>query len=237
MTVLVVDAGTLAHGIHYGIVGFGILGLVVLLGPQLVRGPVGEAPRDEHELRVRAIAGQIADGSLGRSPLTVAPLLARAPRSAADLLPVAVVASTGAAGVHAAVAPAHFADQLLFGVFFAVTALLQIAWATAAVVRPSLALLQVAVVGNAVAVALWLTTRTVGIPGVLPHPEAVGPWDLACAAWEVVVVVTCVRLVQASPTAAGLRVQPWDTWSTGARVWALCSTVCLVLLTFSGAGS
>lgn len=237
MTVLVVDAGTLAHGIHYAIVGFGILGLAALLGPQLVRGPAGEAPRDEHELRVRAITGQIADGSLGRSPLTVAPLLARPARTAADLLPVAVVASTAAAGVHAAVAPAHLDGQVVIGAFFGVTAVLQLAWAATAVVRPSLTLLQSAVVGNAVVLALWLTTRTVGLPGVLPRPEAVGPWDLACAAWEVVVVVTCVRLVQASPTTAGLRLQPWDTWSTGTRVWALCSAVCLVLLSFSGAGS
>jgi hypothetical protein len=227
-------ASVLAHGIHYAVLGFGLLGLAFLLAPRLA-GP-RRIPVDAHEARVRALRHQLRAGPLTPSaPVTVpAPLVARS-RAESILLPLAVVSSAAAAGVHAALGPAHFGEQPLFGVFFAGAAVLQLLWSLAVVLHPRRAAFVVGVAANAAVLALWALTRIHGLPfGLMPDPEAVGLWDLTCAAWELVVVTTSVALLRSGERRP--RMLAWTAWSVPARSWAAFSAGVLVSLTFIGAG-
>ena len=60
-------------------------------------------------------------------------------------------------------------------------------------------MLWLGIAGNLAVLTLWLISRTVGVPGVGTGPEPLGPWDLTCALWEVVVVVGCLRLRHEPP--------------------------------------
>jgi len=233
-----IGATALAHGIHYAVLGVGFVGLLALLGPQLVGGRRTVALLDDHDRRVEAVVQQIASGSLG---VRITPLVLPASGTAMSLvraryLPLAVVSSAAAAGVHAAVGPAHFREQLLFGLFFAASALAQVVWSVAMVTRPSRSLLVAAVVGNSAILALWLATRTVGLPGLLPSPEAVGPWDVCCAVWELAVVVAASQVLRADD-ARDLRLPDWSAWEPGVRLWVLGSALVLLVLTLIGASS
>ena len=87
----------------------------------------------------------------------------------------AAIASLGAAVIHFAVTPDHWRDWLLSGLFFATIAVFQLIWALLAWTRPPAALLVAGIVVNAGSVALWLLTRTAGMP-FGPHagvPEGV----------------------------------------------------------------
>jgi hypothetical protein len=94
-------------------------------------------------------------------------------RSAADtgsrgtqlglLLALAALASAGAGLVHAAAAGTHMGDTTLVRIF-AVTAVVQLAWAAFAVVRPSRGVALAGVVLGAAALGAWVLSRTVGLP-------------------------------------------------------------------------
>ena len=229
-----IDASALAHGVHYAVLGIGLVGLLALLAPQWTGRHRPVEPRTEHELRVAALLRQIADGSRGLLENVVldGP---RTRRPASAVLPVAVISSTAAAGVHAAVCPAHFRESAVFGLFFAGSAVAQVLWSVAMVLRPSRRLVRGAVAGNASVLVLWAVTRTVGLPfGLLPRPEAIGPWDLSCGAWELVVVLTCATLLRRR---GDLRVPTFDFWPRSAHVWLIASSVVLGALTVSGASS
>lgn len=237
-----VSASVIAHGVHYGVLAVGAAVLVALLGPQLVGSR--RRPDDEHTRRVDQLAEQIAAGALGTSLTSFAPAPAPAlPRvttssSVSTLLaPVAIISSAAAAGVHAAVGPEHFKESLLFGSFFAGSALAQIIWASVMVTRPTRWLVEAAVLGNVSVVCLWLVTRTIGLGALLPVPEAFGPWDLCCAFWEIGVVVACIALLRSPHPVERLQVARWAEWHPAARTWAVASVLILGLLTVSGAGA
>jgi len=227
-----VGASSVAHGVHYTVLGIGLLGLVAMLAP-------GRAPaQDDHAVRVRALRESVAAGTLtsgGAAPRHVAGPV-DVPEASRLWLPLAVVSCTAAAGVHAAVGPAHFREKTVLGLFFAVATTAQLVWALLVVARPARRLLVAGVVGNVALVVLWAVTRTVGLPGLLPGPEAVGSWDLACVTWEVVAVVACQPLLGDAHTRPA-RVAGWSEWDHRARLWALASVVGLGLLSISGGGS
>ena len=229
-----------AHGIHYAVVGVGLVGLLALIGPQLIGGRRAQSVHDEHALRVLALTEQMSSGRLG---VRVSPELPAtwARSEVVDhvrtlYLPIAVVSSAAAAGVHAAVGPTHFRAGLLLGLFFAIAALAQVGWSLAMAIRPSRTLLVAAVVGNGAVLLLWLTTRTIGLPGLLPGPEAIGIWDLCCGAWELAVVVSVVRILGAEPE-TDLRLPAWPDWEPSARAWALGSAFLLPVLSLIGVGA
>lgn len=234
MTALSTGASMLAHSVHYAVVGAGLLGLVLLLGPRFAAAPRRITP-DAHDLRVQALREQLRLG--GPTPLRPARLvLERATPAERSLLPFAVVCSAAAAGVHAAVGPAHVREQTLFGLFFAGSALLQLLWSVAVVVRASRAVLVAGVAGNLAVVALWALTRTYGLPwGLLSRPEAVGPWDVACALWELGVAAACMTLLRSRERRWQL--PSWVDWSGIVRGFALGSAVVLLALSFSGASA
>lgn len=240
MTVMSTAAGAsmLAHAVHYAVVLGGVLGLALLLLPHaLERLRVHPAPaRSAHEDRVRQLRELAAVGRLDEpgATLTVATLTVVRPvrevaptaTAATAALPVALVSSAAAAGVHAAVGPAHLTDQPLVGMFFLACAAAQLGWTALFLVRPGRALLEAGVVGNAALVTLWAVSRLSG-------SEPVGPWDLAATGWEVAVVLACVAM----NAPAGLRAAGWFDWPGLARGWTACSVLLLGLLSLRGAGA
>ncbi len=241
----------LAHAVHYALVAGGLIGLGWLLVPHLVtlHAPGSSRPTalGEHELRVAALRSAAATGRLATlappAAGVVVPVRSAAARPAAPeatlLLPLAIVASTAAAGVHAAMGPLHFREATLFGLFFATAAVAQLGWTALALRSVTPALLRVGVALNLGCVVLWATTRAWGLPlGLMPAPEPVGPWDLAAVAWELGVVAACAVLLRARPPTsyAGLRLPAWVDWHRGARAVAVASVLVLLMLSLSGAG-
>ena len=138
--------------------------------------------------------------------------------------------------MHAAVAPPHLRESALVGAFFVrlrgrpAGRGRAVAWqrpyAGRAVGRASL--------GNLAVLALWLVSRTVGIPGVGDGPEPLGPWDLTCALWEVVIVVGCLRLrheTRPGEPRRGAPVHPFVLF------WLVLSVLALGMLSVSGAAA
>src|SRR5882724_1225487 len=76
----------------------------------------------------------------------------------------AAVFAFGAGAIHLAVAPEHFQEYLLFGIFFSVSGLAQLVAGFAILVRPTRRLLLVTAAATAAVVLLWLTSRTIGLP-------------------------------------------------------------------------
>lgn len=240
MIELSVEATSVAHGIHYAVLGVGLVGLLALLGPQLIGGRRAPTVEDEHTLRVLALTEQISSGGLGVRVMPALPATwARSEvidHVRTRYLPIAIVSSAAAAGVHAAVGPAHFRELWVFGVFFAGSALAQVGWSVAMAIRPSHTLLVAGVVGNSAVLVLWLVTRTIGLPGLLPEPEAIGVWDAFCGIWELVVVLTAGRVLRAE-SGTDLRLAAWPDWEPSARAWALGSVLLLTVLTLAGVGA
>ena len=87
----------------------------------------------------------------------------------------AAIASAGAGLIHFAVMGAHWLDWIWSGLFFALIAVFQLMWAFLAWSRSRAPLLALGIAGNAGSAALWVATRTVGLP-FGPHagiPESV----------------------------------------------------------------
>lgn len=72
--------------------------------------------------------------------------------------------SVGTAVIHFAVLGEHWQEWWGYGLFFGASAWLQLAWAAAVAWRPSRPILLTGAVSNLVIAALWLLTRTAGIP-------------------------------------------------------------------------
>jgi hypothetical protein len=67
--------------------------------------------------------------------------------------------------IHFMATPLYFDQWLGYGLFFFAAAALQVMYSMSlAASPPNRALLWVGIVGNALAIALWVVTRTVGIP-------------------------------------------------------------------------
>ena len=113
------------------------------------------------------------------------------PASRLDAPLAALIAlSAGAGAIHLSVASDHFHGYWLFGAFFVALGIGQVAWAALVAIHgPSRALL-IAAIGNSVVVALWIVSRTTGLPlGSHPGaPEALGFPDLTATLFEVALV-------------------------------------------------
>lgn len=236
MTAWSLDSATLlAHTVHYALVVGGLVGLSWLLLPQLAAAVAGRGPVDDHERRVAALRSAVADGSLLTLGSTARPTTTYAVESTL-LAPVLVVCSAAAAGVHAAMGPAHVWTVPAFGLFFVAAAAAQLSWTVRLLLRPSVALLHLGVLLNASLVGLWLVTRTAGLPlGLMPVPEPVGPWDLASVAWELGALAVCLRLLgRGSGPVRTLRLAPVEAWHRGALAVLAASAGTLVLLSLGG---
>jgi hypothetical protein len=153
------------------------------------------------------------------------------------LLPLAVVSSAAAAGMHAAVTPEHLRESALLGLFFAAAAVAQLAWSGAVTAHGSRPLLVAGACGNLSLLGLWTTTRTLGLPfGLLPAPETIGPWDLACGAWELVATCCCLALLR-SRDPLPTRLPGWRHWHPVLPTYVAASVLVLVAVSLAGAGA
>lgn len=229
-------ATMLAHGVHAALVMAGLAGLGSLLAPTVaLRSRPG--PRDAHDARVGALRAAVAEYAAGGRVADLVPAPERTVRTtsatAALLVPLALTGTVAAAGVHLALFPEHLRERTVFGIFFVGCALAQVAWAERAWRRPTPACLVLGAVGNLAVVALWVVTRTAGLPfGLLPAPEAVGTWDVACAAFELVAAGACVAAARQVPR----RIAPWREWHAAAYAWLALAMTVLVVLPLSGGG-
>src|SRR2546427_1989242 len=141
----------------------------------------------------------VATGAAGLAIAVVpAALLVPTPTRAACRLVVltAALLSAGAAAIHFVVIDMHLSEWWGFAGFFAATGVAQLAWAVAAMWRPTPTLYWIGAVGNGLIVVTWVVSRTVGTPfGPDPwKPEIIGFADVIATAFEIALVGLCVAL-------------------------------------------
>jgi hypothetical protein len=115
--------------------------------------------------------------------------------SVADVARVtAALALLGASVIHFAFAPDHLSEQTSHGVFFLLVGWAQLAGAAALAFawRPARAWLLGSAALNLGVAALWLLTRTAGLPG--EEPEAVGFPDALASGLEVIAAVSALAV-------------------------------------------
>jgi hypothetical protein len=101
-----------------------------------------------------------------------------------------------AAAIHFAVVPEHLDEYVPFGLFFVAAGLAQLVLAAAILTTPLRGLMLAGAAGTVAIIALWIVSRTVGVPiGPEPwEPEAPGAIDVACTAMEAVSAILLVGL-------------------------------------------
>jgi hypothetical protein len=141
--------------------------------------------------------------------------------------------SLGAAAIHFAVISEHFTEYWVFGVFFAALGWYQAIWAVLYTLRPGRMLGFTALLVNAGTVALWLWTRTVGVP-IGPNAgelEPIGAPDVAATVFEAAIVIGLLWYVfarrPASPRAS--TTSPSRMWLLGGLIVLVTTTTALVL--------
>jgi hypothetical protein len=105
--------------------------------------------------------------------------------------------SVGAAAIHFAVVFEHFAESTLYGVFFLVISWAQVIWPAVLLWRPSRLWLWLGIAGNAAVIAVYVASRTVGLPfgPDLHNAESVGALDVVSCALEFGLIVGCAALL------------------------------------------
>jgi hypothetical protein len=104
------------------------------------------------------------------------------------------VLSIVAGMIHAAVVPEHLAEKWVFGAFFILAAVFQIAWAIVVVFRPSAIVYTTGALANGAIIAVWALSRTIGLP-IGPEawvPEPLSTVDLTTTLMELLLVVSVV---------------------------------------------
>jgi hypothetical protein len=133
---------------------------------------------------------------------------AGADRAATEAILLAVALAFLAAAIHAVAGAEHFSEFWLFGVFFCALAIAQLAWGVWCFARPTPASLVAGVALNASVIAVWLVSRTVGVPlgpGAW-KPEQVGALDIAATLDECLIVGLLYLLTRGSVRLEVLRV-------------------------------
>src|SRR5215470_11991034 len=112
--------------------------------------------------------------------------------------------SAGAAAIHFAVVFEHFHKYVLYGVFFLIISWAQAIWAAVVLWRPSRLWLWLGLAGNAIILAVYLASRTTGLPfgPDKGHTEPFGALDVVCAAVELALIAGCAALLW-RPSLAG----------------------------------
>src|ERR1022692_3031420 len=105
--------------------------------------------------------------------------------------------SVGAAAIHFAVTFEHFNEYVLYGVFFLIISWAQLIWAAVLVWRPSRLWLSLGMAGNAIVLAVYVASRSTGLPTGpgIPHPETVGGLDVVTGILEFALIAGCAALL------------------------------------------
>jgi hypothetical protein len=104
-----------------------------------------------------------------------------------------------AAVLHVLVMPEHFEEWWGYGTFFLVVSVAQAVYVALLLGWPATWLFVLGIGGNLAIIALWVTTRTVGIPFFGPHAwevEEFGALDVGCSLAELVLVITLAMLLR-----------------------------------------
>ena len=106
--------------------------------------------------------------------------------------------SVGAVVIHFAVTFSHFSEYMLYGVFLLVIAWAQLIWPVVLVWRRSRLWLGLGIAGNAVIVAVYVASRTTGLPfgPDLNHTEPVGALDVVTCVLEFALIAGCAVLLR-----------------------------------------
>jgi hypothetical protein len=114
-----------------------------------------------------------------------------------DLLGGLAALSVGAAAVHFAVVFEHFAEYALYGVFFLVISWAQVIWPVILLWRPSRLWLWLGIAGNAIVIAVYVASRTAGLPfgPDLHHAESAGALDVVSCVLEFGLIAGCAALL------------------------------------------
>jgi hypothetical protein len=117
------------------------------------------------------------------------------------LRPALALLSMGAAVIHFVVIPGHWEEYWGQGLFFIVAAIAQLLWAVWILVAPSRLIYLAGAAGNAAIVALWIVTRTAGVPAGpgAGEREAVEFADTLATVFEVLLVVGALVLARTVP--------------------------------------
>jgi len=116
--------------------------------------------------------------------------------------------SAGAAAIHFAVVFEHFAEYALYGVFFLAVGWAQLIWPAVLLCRPTrpwLRLwLRLGAAGNAAVIAVYVASRTAGLPfgPDLHHAEPAGPLDVMSGVLEFALIAGCAAVL-CRPSLAG----------------------------------
>jgi hypothetical protein len=96
-----------------------------------------------------------------------------------------------AGSIHAVAAPSHLAETWTHGGFFVALAAFQLGWGVLIYSRPSPRALRAGIAINVAVIALWIASRTVGVPfgPEAWHPEAPGALDVAATATEAMIAL------------------------------------------------
>ena len=129
----------------------------------------------------------LADKEVSTWPATVRPYL----------LGGLAALSVGAAAIHFAVVFEHFAEYTLYGFFFLVISWAQMIWPGVLLWRPSRLWLRLGIAGNAIVIAVYVASRTVGLPfgPDLNRAESVGALDVMSCVLEFGLIVGCAVLL------------------------------------------
>jgi hypothetical protein len=105
--------------------------------------------------------------------------------------------SVGAAAIHFAVVFEHFAQYTPYGVFFLVISWAQLIWPAVLLWRPSRPWMWLGIAGNAIVIAVYAASRTVGLPfgPDVHHAESVGALDVVSCVLEFGLIVGCAALL------------------------------------------
>jgi len=158
---------------------------------------------------------------------------ADSPHSRVDDLRLLLAAGlVGSAAIHAAVIPEHLSEWAAAGVFFIVLTGAELAVAALLLARSQPLVLLAAAAVSIGPLAVWLCSRTLGLPfgpeaGV---PETVGLADLAACALEVATLLIAVILLRAS---GWLRRR---SGSAHVRGLAVVAVVAITAIGLSGSG-
>jgi hypothetical protein len=91
----------------------------------------------------------------------------------------------------------HFVEYTLYGAFFLVISWAQLIWPAVLLWRPSRLWLWLGIAGNAIIIAVYVASRTVGLPfgPDLHSTESVGALDVVSCALESLLIVGCAALL------------------------------------------
>jgi hypothetical protein len=134
---------------------------------------------------------------MSTSVLSAKPVNATPPTARPYILGSLAALSIGAAAIHFAVVFGHFSDYTLYGVFFLIISWAQLIWPAVLLWRPTRLWLGLGIIGNAAIVAVYVASRTAGLPfgPDKHHPESVGALDIVSCVLEFALIAGCAALM------------------------------------------